>query len=414
MSAFFRGWRNSGKNILPGILSPNNVIIPELDFRDGAVINSINGWIRYTNPLQLLNAFIRNFYEKAIIHYPWLETILDRKWIFQSCLEALKIEDGKLFLIDLLNELNSQELNKSYSEIKIALTDFISNVECEYYTPLKIINAVERYNDWLFANPEATVEAKEQTIRELISLYNLNIKNESDRFYLYQNTYFRESSSEIRTKFNEIINRLYRNKDEKATQLIELTELQSLINNADDRLVFTRMLFPRGASPEMKIVQTGANNISKTIIKSFIKDNSGDIYTFREASHVSEIGNLYRIFFKENYPKVLSELDEYYVLTDSIDRIIGGLCYRKVDSSSVLIDGGIVISSMSNRGLGSAMLEDFCARMASQGYEYAKAHFFLKNFYMKRGFKFDKRHGTLVRFLNSPQSSLIEGNYCII
>jgi N-acetylglutamate synthase-like GNAT family acetyltransferase len=107
-------------------------------------------------------------------------------------------------------------------------------------------------------------------------------------------------------------------------------------------------------------------------------------------------------------------LDEYFVLTDSIDRIVGGICYRKVDSNSVLIDGSIVISALSNRGLGSAMLEDFCSRMASQGIDSVKAHFFLKNFFLKRGFTIDKRHGTLVRFLNTPVAQFIKGSYCII
>lgn len=412
MAALFTGWRNSGKQILPGILSPNNVIIPELDFRDGALINSINGWQKYEKPIQILDAFIRNFYDRSIIHYPWLEAILDKTWIFQSCVDALDLEEGKQFLQQLLDDLN--QIDNKYSEINQKLQIFINNLNNQYYIPLKIVNAIERYNDWLSTNYEATHEAKEQTIRELISLYNLNIKNESDRFYLYQRTYFKDSTPEIQEQFDKIINRLYRNKTEKATQLIELTELQSMINNGDDRLVFTRMLFPRVATQDIKLVRSGSSNIGKTIIKSFIKDISGDIYTFREPSNVSEIGNLYRIFFKENYPKVLSELDEHYILTDNIERIIGGLCYRKVDASSVLIDGGIIISAMSNRGLGTAMLEDFCSRMASQGIESVKAHFFLKNFYLKRGFKFDKSHGTLVRFLNTAVPSEIKGNYCMI
>ena len=295
-----------------------------------------------------------------------------------------------------------------YDDLKLSLHNFLNNLNNQFYAPIKIINAIERYNDWFATNNEATTDAKEQTIRELISLYNINIKNEAQRFYLYQHTYFKNSSDNIQRQFQEIINRIYRNKTEKATQLIELTDLQSMIEDADDRLVFTRMLFPRIVSNEMKLVRLGANNLGKTIIKSFIKDNTGEIYTFREASNISEIGILYRIFFKENYPKVISELDEYYVLTDSIDRIIGGMCHRRVDSSSVLIDGGVIISAMTNRGLGSAMIEDFCSRMASQGIESIKAHFFLKNFYLKRGFKFDKSHGTLVRFLNTNLPSMLK------
>jgi len=57
MSAFFIGWRNSGKQIVPGIISPNNVIIPELDFRDGAIINSINNWKKYDSTVSLISPY---------------------------------------------------------------------------------------------------------------------------------------------------------------------------------------------------------------------------------------------------------------------------------------------------------------------------------------------------------------------
>ncbi len=414
MSAFFIGWRNSGKQIVPGIISPNNVIIPELDFRDGAIINSINNWKKYDSTVSLISPMIRNFYEKPIIHYPWLEPLLLKRWIFDSCLEALGNIEAREFLIKLKEDLERLYLNDFMIELKKGLETFIDNLEKFYHPQLKVINAIERYNDWLELNPEATVEAKEQTIRELISLYNLSIKSEPDRFYLYQFTYFKDADYKIHSKMSDIINRLYRNTGERATQLMELSELQSLLSESDDRIIFTRMLFPKGSSNEMSIVRSGSAAASGQIISSFIRDITEETYTFREAQGASEIGNLYRIFFKEKYPKVISELDEYFVLTDSIDRIVGGICYRKVDSNSVLIDGSIVISALSNRGLGSAMLEDFCSRMASQGIDSVKAHFFLKNFFLKRGFTIDKRHGTLVRFLNTPVAQFIKGSYCII
>ncbi|MDX9791549.1 MAG: GNAT family N-acetyltransferase, partial [Candidatus Kapabacteria bacterium] len=104
----------------------------------------------------------------------------------------------------------------------------------------------------------------------------------------------------------------------------------------------------------------------------------------------------------------------YLVLLDSIGRIVGGICFRQTDDSSVLIDGSVVISSLANRGLGTAMLEDFCTRMVSKGYESVKTHFFIKNFYLNRGFSIDKRHGTLVRFLSYAPQTTIKGHYCII
>lgn len=414
LSAFFIGWRNSGKQILPGIISPNNVIIPELDFRDGSIINSINGWEKYTSPTSIINAIIRNFYEKPIIHYPWLQSILEKRWIFDAVLEAIGMQETKIFLKELYEELSDDISNSEYQILRQELTAFLVELDKYYHPQLKIINAIERYNDWLELNSEATLEAKEQTIRELISLYNIDISKETERFYLYRFTYFKDSNDDIQNLFSDIIHRLYRNDDERATQLTELSDLQSLMENSDDRLMFTRMLFPKAGFGEMSIVRADSTEIKGPIIKSIFKDAEGEVYTFREAQGASEVGNLYRIFFKEKYPKVISENDEYFVLTDSIDRIVGGMCYRKTDAGSVLIDGSVVISALSNRGLGSKMLEDFCARMASLNYQSVKAHFFLKNFFLKRGFIIDSRHGTLVRFLGAQAIPTIKGSYCII
>ncbi|GAB1371499.1 hypothetical protein MASR1M45_15610 [Candidatus Kapaibacterium sp.] len=413
ISAFIISWRNSGKQFIPGIVSPNNVIIPELDFRDGAIINSINGWKMFYSFTQFIDAIILNFYEKPVIHYTWIEPYLDKSWIFEAILNALDQEEGKSVFREISNEMKSFDEEK-YSELSTILDKFITKIETNYFPTLKLISSVERYNDWASENTDAEIDAHEQTIRELIVLYNLNIKNEANRLFLYKSTYFKKSTIEVHKKFDEIINRLYRNKNEKATQLIELTELQALLQSQDERTIFAKMLFPKSVANEMRITGKAMNISGKVIINSYIKDHNNELYTMREVENVSEIGTLYRIFFKENYPKVISENDEFYILTDSINRIVGGLCYRKTDNNSVIIDGGIIIKSLTNRGLGTAMLEDFCSRMGALGYESVQGHFFLKNFYIKRGFTYDKRYGTLVRFLNNQKSINIKGNYCII
>ena len=44
MAVVIRGWRNSGRQIIPGLIMPNNIIVPEPDFRKGAVQNSLSGF----------------------------------------------------------------------------------------------------------------------------------------------------------------------------------------------------------------------------------------------------------------------------------------------------------------------------------------------------------------------------------
>ena len=50
-------------------------------------------------------------------------------------------------------------------------------------------------------------------------------------------------------------------------------------------------------------------------------------------------------------------------------------------------------------GIAAAILQDFCTRLKTAGYETIKTHFFLRRFYQKQGFRLDERWGGLVRFL---------------
>ncbi len=55
MSAFIRGWLYSGRRIVPGDLSPMNIVVPEPDYRRGSRILSIAGWSPFTGPLSVVD-----------------------------------------------------------------------------------------------------------------------------------------------------------------------------------------------------------------------------------------------------------------------------------------------------------------------------------------------------------------------
>jgi hypothetical protein len=63
-------------------------------------------------------------------------------------------------------------------------------------------------------------------------------------------------------------------------------------------------------------------------------------------------------------------------------------------------------------GIGGAILEDFCARLAGEGFKILKTDFVLRRFYTKHGFHVDARWGGLVRFLEAmlPDPSPQEGD----
>jgi len=120
----------------------------------------------------------------------------------------------------------------------------------------------------------------------------------------------------------------------------------------------------------------------------------------REPVEPTEVGQLYQLFFEENYPKNISKNDKHYVVTDSNNRVIGGLCYKILEDNIVLLDGSAITSPLQGKGIGSAMIEDFFTRMQSMGVNIIKAHFLFGNYYLKHNFKVDQKWGALVKYLN--------------
>jgi hypothetical protein len=47
--------------------------------------------------------------------------------------------------------------------------------------------------------------------------------------------------------------------------------------------------------------------------------------------------------------------------------------------------------------LGGAVVDDFCGRMAGQGYTTVLTHFYLPGFFLRRGFRLDKKWGALAK-----------------
>ena len=113
----------------------------------------------------------------------------------------------------------------------------------------------------------------------------------------------------------------------------------------------------------------------------------------------AEVGQLYRLFLKAGFPLTISKADRYLVATDAAEQIIGGVVYHKLDPTAVFLDGIVVTQALAERGIAAAILQDFCTRLKTAGYETIKTHFFLRRFYQKHGFRIDQRWGGLVRHI---------------
>jgi long-subunit acyl-CoA synthetase (AMP-forming)/predicted GNAT family acetyltransferase len=401
-TVIFKAWHHSGYQIVPGTISPNNVVVPEIAFRQNAIIVSLTGWTSYRNTVSLVGPIVQDFYCKTAALYPWCSQQLDITWIFDSCIEALGREEAMVFLETLRKDLEQKPVYYiDNGNLADDLKGYISASKKKYYLPLALFSAIEQYSEWYKMNPLTTATAKEQTLFELIELYKLQGYPDLVRYYFYRNSYFMDVPETVKLNFDKLLGKMMSEPNILPIQLVELSALQSVIAGGEDKNIFSRMVFPRLMN-EQKIdfMKVGEKLKEHLVVKFLLTDKFGTQYTQRDPVEPREVGQLYQLFYRENFPKEISAEDHHLVVTDENDKIIGGMTWRNLENNNVLMDGVVVTSSLQGRGIASGMIENFFTSMAARGVRVVKAHFLLGNYYLKHFFEVDKKWGALVKRLN--------------
>ncbi len=400
-AVIFKAWHHSGKQIVPGAISPANVAVPEMDFRESAVVLSLAGWSPYKNTLSLVNPMLQDYYCKTASIYPWCRQQLDITWIFDACIEALGKEEAFIFFRALQDDVKDKSLTCfDSSDLQTHLNQYIEKTMNRYYMPVALYSAIDHYQDWYKMNPLTTAAAKEQTLVELLELYKLQQYAELLRYFFYRHTYFSDASENIVVAFDRLISRMEEQPDGLAIQLIELSDLQSELNKTDDKNIFSRMVFPRLHGEQgIDFMKVGESKKKHLVVRFTIQDKSGKRYILREPIEARETGQLYQLFYREKYPKEIADNDHQYVLTDETDKIVGGITFRIIEDHNILLDGIVVTSTLQGKGIASGMIEHFFASMAARGVKVVKAHFLFGNYYLKHFFEVDRKWGALIKNL---------------
>jgi len=404
MAAFFGAWKNSEGRIVPGAVTPRNVAVAEPDYREGATILSLAGTRQYAGPLSLVAPMIRNFFLEIRHHYPKTRFDIELSWIFDAAVEALGKEEGALFLEELARDLVEEKVPGNKKILMSELAEFRTRLDKEYHVPVPVSCAIERYRQWEELSPMATAAARERNVTELFRLYRVERFGPIARYYLYRQTYFAAAAEALRAAFDHLLDRMLQDPGERPTRMVELSELQAQVTDDEDRMVFSRLVFPRApAGRPLEVVAVGDREEKQVIVRTQITDNLGETYTVRDPIEPAEVGQLIRLIIQGGFPNIVSQRDRYYVTIDEQERIVGGVFYEIEEPTVAHLDGIVVSGPLKHRGISGALLEDFCTRMAGQGVETITTHFFARPFYVSHGFHVDKRYGGLVRFLTEPE-----------
>jgi long-chain acyl-CoA synthetase len=404
MAAFFYGWEQSHRRIVPGPVSPANVVVPAPDFRAGGTILSLADWRPYRGPMSLVRPMLKNFFLPTISYYPLTREMLEISWLFDAAVEALGVQEAVPFLAELRESLATEPVPELDPEWRIEeeLDNFLARLRQEYRVPLPLLCAVERYLEWERSNPRATPSAKERQIKELHSLYRLDAYEDTGRYTLYRRTYFARSPEAVTSAFDRLLEKMFRNPGQRPTHMVELSDLQATLESDADRLVFSRLVFPSGRSVRpVDVRAVGDQARGYVVVTSHVRDRRGDGYTVREPIDPAEIGKLFRLYLDSGMPLSLGDQARYLLAIDGEERIVGGICHKLLEPTVAHMDGLVISPDLRGHGLGGELLEDFVNRLRSQGVRALNTHFISRPFLRAHDFQVDERWGGLVRFLES-------------
>lgn len=411
IAAFLEAWQESGRSIVPGRIDPANVVIPEPDFREGALILSLSGWRPYRAPIDLFRPFHATFYRRVIAQFPVVGQELNPEWMFDACVEALGEEEARSLLLELRRNLTSANGHPFDKAFLASLDEAIQLIGTREYIPIAVQNAIDRYQAWNAVETDPTPAARLDLIDGLLSMYRLGRYGEVGRYILYRNTWFVDARHAVRTLFDRLVHLLYFHPERPATQRVELPELQALLDDPQDRLAFAHLVFPRSRKArEMQIRAIGEAENKLILVITRLDDSHDDHYEVREPETPEEVGRLYRLFYQENVMKVPHEQDHYLLIVDATDRIVGGLTYHH-NGRNATLDAMAITTPLHHRGLASGLIEDIAGRLASAGVRALKTTFMMREFFEPRGFQIDRRYGGLVRFLATDTVGPLDRHY---
>jgi GNAT superfamily N-acetyltransferase len=400
MAAVITAWNHSGREIVAGMVTPSNVIVPDRDWQRDRLVISLAGWRPYTGPLDLARPLLQNFLRLPPSHYPALRGLVDDGWLAEAVAEALGAVEARQFLVALADALKQDPRPQDGDELASRMRLFADELAVRYRPTLTVEGACERFERWRSLNPDASSHARSDQIESLIRLYRLDLEGELACFTLFREAYLREADTAALHACDQLLARLFRFPDLRAARTVEMSDLQAALTDPEDREALSRLAFPRSALGHRPALQAiGDRARGHVVLQTEIADDRGTRHMVREPRDAAEMGRLYRLFLQSGFPLDISENDRHLVLVDRDGQLSGGVVWRLDAIGEPHLDGVVVARPMRGRGLARLLLEDFARRLSDDGHQVLRTHFSLQGFFTRLGFHTDRQRGGLVRRL---------------
>ena len=397
LAAFFSAWDASGRRLVPGAISPANVVVPKYDFREGTVLLSLAGHRPYEGPWSLVGPMVRNFFLETFALYPHSRTTLRRGWIADACVEALGLDAAREFLDELLPALRSGTAAARDEALAAELEAERRRLDTEFHPPLALLSAVARFSAWEALEPDAPLAVREVMARGLERVYRLDRSPEIVRYQLHRRTTFAGSAAGALRAFDVLLEAMFQRPSRWPMEMVELADVQAALGTAEERLAFGRLVFP-GQDVDRDVALLAVGDGRRHVVATTrVTDRTGADYTVRDPLDPGELGRLVQLLVRSGVPRRYSEGRRHLVVLDGQERVVAGLSYSLVQGSAAQLDGIAVTTALRGRGLSSALLDDLCSRLRGLGVGVLMRHLAFRDVPLGKGFRYDPRWRCLVR-----------------
>jgi long-chain acyl-CoA synthetase len=397
LAAFFSAWEASGRRLVPGAVSPANVVVPKDDFREGTVLLSLAGHRPYDGPWSLVGPMVRNFFEETFALYPRSRGRLRRSWIVDACVEALGLEPARVFLDELLGTLYPDTPGGLAHTLADELGAAREKLEVEFHPPLALLSATSRFAAWEALEPDAPLPAREAMARGLMRVYRLERFGDIVRYQLHRQTTFAGASPRARRAFDTFLLAMLHRPGVWPAEMVELADVQAALETAEERLAFGRLVFPDAASDKDVALAAVGEGGRHLVATTHILDRSGAGYTVRDPMDPAELGRLVQLLVRSGVPRAYSEGCRYLVALDAQERVVAGLAFSLLPEAAAQLEGVAVAAALRGRGLASALVDDLCARLRAHGVDVLTRHIAFRDVPLGHTWTYNRHWRCLVR-----------------
>ncbi len=387
--------------------APENLIIPQHDYKTGTRLISISG----RKPIVSIAEHFLSLYTDYIVQteqkYPGLNHMSDWEVIFTATLQAVKVTQGKDILEQLKLELDSKPIKKKCKSTGLTIeriNQFLNDIDKFGLLTKPVVFASLRYERWLDLNPEATLQARASILQELYADYDLDSlldEYPETRVRFFMMTCFKENNADLLNEFQSMIRDMRQNKLSPWNIQERISEIQSGIElNEEETFFLARMLFPHvDAADYVELVTTTHGQEARLNLVYQTECRDGQLYRIRPPFLPKEIAQFHSILSESALSGTFTAEHEFLFAFNSRNRLVGGLYWKNMEKDRIHLEWVAVRQKYQKIALSKRLMADFYKRMKHRGIQAITVGFYVEKFFFRQGFKIDKRYGGLVKKL---------------